>query len=134
MFPNYLLGPISSVPCLLGELIIYVQQGFKKALVGQTEIFDGRQREELERIATWAKEEAREGIRQELSPAPMGSVWDMVNADSSLCSSKRCSSESCFAIVLDWRWSEQINIANHSLLFFSLLGAGFLVLRARRVG
>ena len=110
---------------LVGRANYLCPTRLQKALVGQTEIFDGRQREELERIATWAKEEAREGIRQELSPAPMGSVWDMVNADSSLCSSKRCSSESCFyrKARLEVERADLV-IVNHSLLF-SLLGAGF---------
>ena len=55
----------------------------------------------------------------------MGAVWDAVNADSSICSSKRCSPDSCFYR----RAREAVDradlvIVNHSLLF-SLIGAGF---------
>ena len=55
----------------------------------------------------------------------MGAVWDAVNADSSICSSKRCSPDTCFYR----RAREAVDradlvIVNHSLLF-SLIGAGF---------
>ena len=96
-----------------------------RSLSGQGELFEGKQRRELERIAKWASTDAVEGIRQELSPLPMGTVWDAVSADSSLCSSKKCKPESCF-----YRRArsevEQSNlvIVNHSLLF-SVMGAGF---------
>ena len=88
-------------------------------------IVRGGQRDELQRIAQWSDTEAREGIRQELSPSPMGAVWDAVNADSSICSSKRCSPDTCFYR----RAREAVDradlvIVNHSLLF-SLIGAGF---------
>ena len=57
-----------------------------RALSGQGELFEGRQRQELERIAKWATTGgATEGIRQEMSPQPMGAVWDALSADSSLC-------------------------------------------------
>jgi len=96
-----------------------------RALNGQGELFEGRQRQELERIAKWAGSEAKEGIRQELSPLPMGAVWDAVSADSSLCSSKRCKPESCFYRRARSEVEESdLIIVNHSLLF-SLMGAGF---------
>lgn len=97
-----------------------------RALSGQGELFEGRQRQELERIATWATSgNAIEGIRQELSPQPMGAVWDAVSADSSLCSSKRCKPENCFYRKARAEVEESdLVIVNHSLLF-SLMGAGF---------
>jgi ATP-dependent DNA helicase DinG len=97
-----------------------------RALSGQGELFEGRQRQELERIAKWATSgSAIEGIRQELSPQPMGTVWDAVSADSSLCSSKRCKPENCFYRKARAEVEESdLVIVNHSLLF-SLMGAGF---------
>jgi len=96
-----------------------------RALNGQGELFEGKQRKELERIAKWASTEAVEGIRQELSPLPMGMVWDAVSADSSLCSSKKCKPESCFYRRARSEVEESnLVIVNHSLLF-SLMGAGF---------
>lgn len=97
-----------------------------RALSGQGELFEGRQRQELERIAKWATSgSAIEGIRQELSPQPMGAVWDAVSADSSLCSSKRCKPENCFYRKARAEVEESdLVIVNHSLLF-SLMGAGF---------
>ena len=81
-------------------------------------------KKELERILEWADGGAVEGIRQELSPSPLQSVWDAVNADSSVCSGKRCSPEHCYyrkarALVE----KADIIIVNHSLLFF-FMGAG----------
>jgi ATP-dependent DNA helicase DinG len=97
-----------------------------RALSGQGELFEGRQRQELERIAKWATSgSAIEGIRQELSPQPMGTIWDAVSADSSLCSSKRCKPENCFYRKARAEVEESdLVIVNHSLLF-SLMGAGF---------
>ena len=62
---------------------------------GQTDLFETSQRAELERIREWAADGPKEGIRQELSPSPKFDVWDAVNADSSVCSNKRCSPETC---------------------------------------
>ena len=94
----------------------------QKALV-KTEIFDGRQREELERIATWAKEEAREGIRQNcpLSLWAVSGIWLILIL---LYVQVSCSSESCFyrKARLEVERADLV-IVNHSLL--SLLGAGF---------
>ena len=96
-----------------------------RALSGQGELFEGAQRRELERIVKWANEGAAEGIRQELSPLPMGAVWDAVSADSSLCSSKRCKPDNCFYRRARAEVEEaDLVIVNHSLLF-SLMGAGF---------
>ncbi len=110
---------------LVGRANYLCPNRLQRALNGQGELFEGRQRRELERIANWAARDAVEGIRQEMSPMPMGAVWDAVSADSSLCSSKKCKPENCF-----YRRAraevEQANlvIVNHSLLF-SLMGAGF---------
>ena len=121
------LSELAEFKCalLVGRANYLCSTRLRKAMAGQSELFEGSQRAELQRIAQWADSEAREGIRQELSPSPMGAVWDAVNADSSVCSGKRCSPDTCFYR----RAREAVDradlvIVNHSLLF-SLIGAGF---------
>lgn len=93
-------------------------------LKGQTELFETRESNELNRIGQWAHESAREGMRQELSPRPSPDLWDRINADSSLCSRKRCSLEECYYQRAKERISNaDLIVVNHSLLF-ALLGAG----------
>ncbi|MAL86217.1 MAG: hypothetical protein CMI23_07685 [Opitutae bacterium] len=111
---------------LVGRANYLCPNRLQRALRGQGELFEGRHRRELERIAQWAaSEKAIEGIRQEMSPLPMGVVWDAVSADSSLCSSKKCKPENCFYRKARAEVEESnLVIVNHSLLF-SLMGAGF---------
>ena len=107
------------------ERIIYVPT-VCRALRGQSDLFEHRQREELERIAQWSSDGPEEGIRQEISPAPSSVVWDQVNADSSLCSPKNCQSDTCFYRRARSRVDlADLVILNHSLLF-SLIGAGIV--------
>lgn len=110
---------------LVGRANYLCSTRLQRTMMGQGDLFEGNQRSELRRIAQWAGEEAKEGIRQEISPSPRGVVWDAVNADSSVCSSKRCSPDSCFyrraRAEVD---RADLIIVNHSL-FFSLMGAGF---------
>ena len=110
---------------LVGRANYLCTNRLNQAMRGQSDLFEGGQREELRRIAEWAGSGAGEGIRQELSPVPPAVVWDAVNADSSVCSSKRCSPETCFyrkaRAGVD---KADLVIVNHSLLF-SLMGAGF---------
>ena len=81
---------------LVGRANYLCQNRLNKALMGQVDLFEANQRNELQRIAEWVATGPREGIRQELFPSPNPLVWDLVNADSSVCSSKRCSPENCF--------------------------------------
>ena len=110
---------------LVGRANYLCSTRLHRALSGQADFLDGGQRKELERIAEWVNDGAIEGIRQEMSPPPSAVVWDQVNADSSLCSSKRCHPDHCY-----YRRARahvegaNLVIVNHSLLF-SLLGAGF---------
>lgn len=109
---------------LVGRANYLCTTRLRKALLGQGELFESRERKELQRIAEWADGAAKEGIRQELSPPPLSTVWDAVNADSSMCSSKRCNSDHCFYRKARAQVEKaHIVIVNHSLLF-SLLGAG----------
>ncbi len=109
---------------LVGRANYLCQNRLNKALMGQVDLFEVNQRNELQRIADWNATFPEEGIRQEMSPSPNPMVWDLVNADSSVCSSKRCSPENCSyrkarSLVDD----ADLVIINHSLLF-SLIGAG----------
>ncbi len=110
---------------LVGRANYLCSTRLHRALSGQADFLDRGQRKELERIAEWANEGAIEGIRQEMSPPPSSAVWDQVNADSSLCSNKRCHPDHCCYRRARARVeSANLVIINHSL-FFSLLGAGF---------
>ena len=94
------------------------------ALQSRQELFASVEQEELQRIAAWAKE-SREGLRHELSPAPLPEVWETVNADSTICSHKNCSGGSCFYQRARARLrSANVIIVNHSLLFAHLSAGG----------
>ena len=110
---------------LVGKANYLCNNRLHRALRGQTDFLDGVQRKELERILEWCNDGAVEGIRQELSPPPSSILWDQVNADSSLCSNKRCHPDHCFYRRARARVENaNLVIVNHSLLF-ALLGAGF---------
>ena len=111
---------------LVGRANYLCTNRLSRALRGQGDLFEHRQREELERIAEWASEGPEEGIRQEISPSPSSVVWDQVNADSSLCSPKNCQPDTCFYRRARSRVDQaDLVILNHSLLF-SLIGAGIV--------
>tara|TARA_B110000003_G_scaffold202154_1_gene200805 strand:+ start:423 stop:2516 length:2094 start_codon:yes stop_codon:yes gene_type:complete len=82
-----------------------------------------QEKQMIPQLAEWSKN-STEGILQEINPSPSMDVWEAINADSSTCSRKNCSSEHCFY----QRAKEKIQSAhciviNHSLLF-SLINAG----------
>lgn len=78
---------------------------------------------EMERILEWAKT-SKTGLLQDLHPAPDPDIWEQINADSSACSRKHCSPETCFyqraKAAID---KSDLVIVNHALLF-SLIHAG----------
>ncbi len=89
----------------------------------QAEMFKNDEKADLVRIATWSAT-AKNGVIQELSPAPLPEVWDAVNADSSTCSRKNCDPAVCFyQRARKQLLSANCVIVNHSLLF-SLINAG----------
>ena len=89
----------------------------------QTEMFKSDERADLVRIASWSAT-TKNGVIQELSPAPLPDVWDAVNADSSTCSRKNCDPATCFyQRARKQLLSANCVIVNHSLLF-SLINAG----------
>ena len=109
---------------LVGRANYLCQNRLNRALLGQGDLFETSQRNEIQRIADWLETAPDEGIRQEMHPSPSPLAWDLVNADSSLCSTKHCTPENCFyrkaRSLVD---NADLVILNHSLLF-SLIGAG----------
>ena len=55
---------------LVGRANYLCQNRLNKALMGQVDLFEANQRNELQRIAEWVATGPREGIRQELFPSP----------------------------------------------------------------
>ena len=109
---------------LVGRANYLCTNRLSRALSGQSDLFENRQRDELERISKWADSGPLEGIRQELSPIPMSSVWETVNADSSLCSPQKCNPDNChYRKARSLVDQADVIVVNHSL-FFSLMGAG----------
>ena len=109
---------------LVGRANYLCQNRLHKAMIGQSDIFESNQRGDLQRIADWVESGPKEGIRQEMLPSPNPLVWDSVNADSSVCSSKHCSPENCYyRKARHLVENADIVVINHSLLF-SLIGAG----------
>ncbi len=88
-----------------------------QALAAKAELFPTHEQQELQRIAAWAAE-SKDGLRQELSPAPDPDVWEWVHADSSVCSRKHCDPEHCPYQRARARIRQaHLIIVNHSLLF-----------------
>ena len=109
---------------LVGRANYLCQNRLHKAMMGQSDIFESNQRSDLQRIVEWVESGPKEGIRQEMLPSPNPLVWDSVNADSSVCSSKHCSPENCYyRKARHLVENADLVIINHSLLF-SLIGAG----------
>lgn len=89
----------------------------------QTEFLANEEKAELMRMATWSAT-SKNGLVQELSPPPLPTVWDEINADSSTCSRKNCDPNSCFyQRARKQLLSANCVIVNHSLLF-ALINAG----------
>ena len=96
----------------------------------QTELLADEGRAELIRLAKWSTT-SKNGIVQELSPAPLPEVWDIVNAESSTCSKKNCDPATCFYQRARKKLlTSNCVIVNHSLLF-ALINAGMPPKRRR---
>lgn len=95
------------------------------ALQDRAELLATPEQSELQRLAAWAAR-SPDGLRHELNPAPADDVWDLVNADSSVCSRRHCDPRNCFYQRARARVdAAHVLIVNHSLLF-SLLNIGHL--------
>ncbi|MGJ8641163.1 MAG: ATP-dependent DNA helicase [Opitutaceae bacterium] len=89
----------------------------------QTELLANEEKTELIRMAKWSAT-SDNGLVQELSPPPLPTVWDEINADSSTCSRKNCDPNTCFyQRARKQLLSANCVIVNHSLLF-ALINAG----------
>lgn len=85
------------------------------------ELFSSSEVAELERLYEWSKK-TKDGSLADLMPQPDARVWSLVHSERHICTSKVCSSESCFyqrarAAVL----KSDVVIVNHPL-FFTLVG------------
>lgn len=117
---------------LVGKGNYLCRQRLSQALKNRTDLFGGPEQDELVRLAGWAQR-TRTGVIQELNPPPSLDVWDWVNADSSACSRRNCSPDTCFYQAARARIRKsQVVIVNHSLLF-ALLNAGGLMPGAKGV-
>lgn len=100
-----------------------LSHALKEVKSAQTEMLPNDEKADLIRLAQWSAT-SKNGLVQELSPAPIPEVWDAVNADSSTCSRKNCDSDLCFYQRARKRLhSANCIIVNHSLLF-ALINAG----------
>lgn len=89
----------------------------------RSELFPSDGQNELERIVEWAGI-TESGIVEELPMPPSPEIWDVINADSSLCNPKNCAQNGCFFQKAKARIRKSnIIILNHSLLF-SLISSG----------
>jgi len=109
---------------LVGKANYLCPTRLAQALEAKTELFPTHEQQELQRIAAWAAA-TKDGLRQELSPAPDPDVWEWVHADSSVCSRKHCSPETCFYQRARARLrAAHLIIVNHSLLFTHIQAGG----------
>lgn len=103
---NYLCGSrLRQIERQTGDLLLQAQEA------------------ELRRISEWAKV-TEKGRRDELNPPPPADLWEMVNADSSVCNRKHCNPDDCpYQRAKSELRQANVIVVNHSLLF-SLLSAG----------
>lgn len=117
---------------LVGKGNYVCRRRLSHALQSKADLFGGPEQDELLRIAQWA-DKSPTGLIQDLTPAPLPDVWDWVNADSSACSRRTCSADSCHYQAARARVAKaQVVIVNHSLLF-ALVNAGGVAVRGRGV-
>jgi len=109
---------------LVGKAHYLCSTRLAQAIAAKAELFPSREQQELLRIAAWAQE-SKDGLRQELSPAPDPEVWEWVHADSSVCSRRNCDPEHCPYQRARARIREaNLIIVNHSLLFSHIQAGG----------
>jgi len=94
-----------------------------RAIETKHELFPSHEQDELLRIVEWAGT-TQTGLLEELNPPPSPEIWDWVNADSNVCTPKRCGCDACFyQRARAQAAAAHVRIVNHSLLF-ALIGAG----------
>lgn len=108
---------------LLGKSNYLCPTRLSQAVATKGDLFPGPDQEELQRIIEWSYS-TKQGLRQELTPPPSPTVWDWVNADSSVCNRRSCSPETCFyQRARTALHKAHLVVVNHSLLF-ALINAG----------
>ena len=108
---------------LMGRANYLCTTRLARALETKQDLFPSHEQEELQRIARWAAM-TQTGLLEELNPPPDPEIWEWVNADSNVCTAKRCGCDACFYQRARALASKaQVRIVNHSLLF-ALIGAG----------
>jgi ATP-dependent DNA helicase DinG len=91
---------------------------------------DGAERDELERLASWA-EAGGTGSRSDLSFMPREGLWSRICSEADLCLGMRCPErERCFVLALRKEAADaRVIVVNHHLLFADLAarhqGAGY---------
>ncbi|HUG11743.1 MAG TPA: helicase C-terminal domain-containing protein [Opitutaceae bacterium] len=109
---------------LVGKANYLCTTRLAQAVEAKTELFQSAAQTELQRIAAWVAT-AKDGLRQELTPAPDPEVWDWVHADSAVCSRKNCNADTCFYRRARARIEKaNLIIVNHSLLFAHIAAGG----------
>ena len=117
---------------LVGKTNYLCTTRLAQAIAAKAELFPTHEQQELQRIAAWAQE-TKDGLRQELSPAPDPDVWEWVHADSSVCNRRNCDPEHCPYQRARARIRQaQLIIVNHSLLFSHIQAGGAAEKGAKR--
>jgi len=108
---------------LIGKSNYLCTKRLFKAIAEKSDIFNSAETQELERIVEWSTI-TKTGLVDELNPPPNPQVWDWVNAQSSLCTSKKCADSDCFYQAAKRAVSRaDIVILNHSLVFSLMASA-----------
>jgi len=108
---------------LIGKSNYLCTKRLLKAISEKADIFNSAEVQELERIAQWSLT-TKTGLVDELNPPPNPQVWDWVNAQSSLCTAKKCADSDCFYQSAKRAVSRaDIVILNHSLVFSLMASA-----------
>lgn len=88
-----------------------------QALKDRSDLLGDAFQADLLRVSDWARRTGT-GLRHELTPPPNEEVWELVNADSGVCSRKNCDPKHCFYQRARARVeSANVLVVNHSLLF-----------------
>src|SRR3954463_10356419 len=95
----------------------------ERALQNEQELFTGPERNELQRLAEWART-TRDGSLSDLSVEPDSKVWAQVCSEAHICTTKTCGQgPACFYQQARKRLlTADVVVINHTLLFM-LLGS-----------
>jgi ATP-dependent DNA helicase DinG len=88
-------------------------------------LYDGGAIDQLQAIGRWSRA-TRDGSRGDLEFRPLGSVWDLVESDSSNCLGKKCADyDKCFYYKARSQVHQaKLLVVNHALFFLDLFVRG----------